>query len=161
MIPADATSLHTSALRRATRMLTRPVSTEPNGIFSTNLPVTELAHSIPELHCDPMSWETPLGPRAQARTALVGPATARCPLKCTAAHGTDTDTRARQHFPTPTLLPLFFLRSRIIFWAILLQRGTEPNSFNLDIMDRSLQTAGLSSLKRNLKRSMTGAQTSL
>lgn len=49
----------------------------------------------------------------------------------------------------------------MIFWAILLQRGNEPNSLNLDIIERSLQTAGLNSLKRNLKRSMTGAHTSL
>jgi len=58
-------------------------------------------------------------------------------------------------------LPLFFLFSLIIFWATLRHRGKELRSLNLDIIDRSLQTAGRSSLNKNLKRSMTGAQTSL
>lgn len=76
----------------------------------------------------------------------------------TQLHG---EPKLGQCFPAFTFLPLFFLRSRIIFWAILLQRGKEFNSLNLDMMERSLQTAGRSSLKRNRKRSMTGAQTSL
>lgn len=133
-----------------------------DSIFSTNRLVTESAHSIPKLRRDltsgKPSWVRALKHehlrRHQKRTA----ASSSDPAAAPAARR--THTRDSASLPS-TLLPLFFLRSRMIFWAILLQRGTEPSSLNLDIMDRSLQTAGLSSLKRNLKRSITGAQTSL
>lgn len=97
--------------------------TKPDSISSTDLLVSESAHSIPKLHRDLMSWKTKLGRSAQARTALVSPAAARRHQQCPAASGSGPVTasaaqctHARDSTCLPsTLSPLFFLRSRIIF----------------------------------------------